>query len=227
MRYLWLCSFCDSSFAIPSASVKHHRPSLEGLPLPGVLAKGKAGSKPGGLCRGCFTRARIFWGGVAFAYVKWPTFSCVCTVFRQPTANIYQPFHSSKQHTSDSIHPGMQQVRQVPLLTAPNWHISIMLNLCLLPWFVTHSCVHNQACDCKVTCQIHAIPLTNLSNSATTYKLNLKPSLPCGNYPYILMAYAFPAISSQGDCLFLDCRLQSRQSGPVRSWDALLVEPCP
>ena len=168
-----------------------------------------------------------FLGGLAFAYVKWPTFSCVCTVFRQPTANIYQPFHSSKQHTSDSIHPGMQQVRQVPLLTAPNWHISIMLNLCLLPWFVTHSCVHNQACDCKVTCQIHAIPLTNLSNSATTYKLNLKPSLPCGNYPYILMAYAFPAISSQGDCLFLDCRLQSRQSGPVRSWDALLVEPCP
>ena len=47
---------CDSSFALPSVSAKHCRPSLEGSPPPGVLAKGKAGGKPGGL--------ELFWGGI-------------------------------------------------------------------------------------------------------------------------------------------------------------------
>ena len=63
-RQVWLYSCCDSSFAVPSASAKHRRQSLEGSPPPGVLAEGEAGGEPGGLRRGCFARARIFWGGM-------------------------------------------------------------------------------------------------------------------------------------------------------------------
>ena len=48
---------------ITHASAKHRRPSLKGSPPPGVLAEGEAGSEPEGLCRGCFTRARIFFVG--------------------------------------------------------------------------------------------------------------------------------------------------------------------
>ena len=43
-----------ADFAVLSMSTKHSRPSLEGSPPPGVLAKGKAGGKPGG----------FFWGGL-------------------------------------------------------------------------------------------------------------------------------------------------------------------
>ena len=56
----WACSSINLT---THASAKHHRPSLEGLPPPGVLAESEAGGEPSRLGLRCFAQAMIFFLG--------------------------------------------------------------------------------------------------------------------------------------------------------------------